>query len=94
MSSLERFFARSSVSLKVELRDAKHRASSMRACIYVYTCTEMARDTPGSPMSRPRDLVGGVGATTTLTSGGYHAGSGDPASLHGHVLQQKILEVT
>lgn len=45
-------------------------------------------------MSRPRDLVGGVGATTTLTSGGYHAGSGDPASLHGHVLQQKILEVT
>ncbi|XP_017760370.1 PREDICTED: histone deacetylase 4 isoform X4 [Eufriesea mexicana] len=55
---------------------------------------EMARDTPGSPMSRPRDLVGGVGgATTTLTSSGYHAASGDPANLHGHVLQQKILEL-
>ena len=46
-------------------------------------------------MSRSRDLVGGVGgAATTLTSAGYHATSGDPAALHGHVLQQKILEVT
>ncbi|XP_061938544.1 histone deacetylase 4 isoform X8 [Apis cerana] len=55
---------------------------------------EMARDTPGSPMSRPRDLVGGVGATTTtLTSSGYHTGSADPSTLHGHVLQQKILEL-
>lgn len=45
-------------------------------------------------MSRPRDLVGGVGATTTtLTSSGYHTGSADPSTLHGHVLQQKILEV-
>ncbi|XP_076169291.1 histone deacetylase 4 isoform X4 [Ptiloglossa arizonensis] len=54
---------------------------------------DMARDTPGSPMSRPRDLVGGVaGAATTLTSSAYHAASGDPTALHGHALQQKILE--
>lgn len=67
-----------------------HTYRSMRVC----RCTEMARDTPGSPMSRPRDLVGGVGATTTtLTSSGYHTGSADPSTLHGHVLQQKILEV-
>ncbi|XP_071872273.1 histone deacetylase 4 isoform X2 [Bombus fervidus] len=54
---------------------------------------EMARDTPDSPMSRPRDLVGGVGATTTLTTTSYHVSSGDSASLHGHVLQQKIFEL-
>ncbi|XP_076244011.1 histone deacetylase 4 isoform X2 [Calliopsis andreniformis] len=54
---------------------------------------EMARDTPGSPMSRPRDLVGGVGgAAATLTSSAYHAASSDPTTLHGHALQQKILE--
>lgn len=55
-------------------------------------CVEMARDTPGSPMSRPRDLVTG-GATSTLTSGAYHASTNDPSTLHGHALQQKILEV-
>lgn len=55
----------------------------------------MARDTPGSPMSRPRELVGGVGgAATTLTSSAYHTASTDPTALHGHALQQKILEVT
>ncbi|XP_017792992.1 PREDICTED: histone deacetylase 4 [Habropoda laboriosa] len=55
---------------------------------------EMARDTPGSPMSRPRDLVGGVGAAaTTLTSSAYHIASADPAALQGHALQQKILEL-
>ncbi|CAL7941587.1 unnamed protein product [Xylocopa violacea] len=55
---------------------------------------EMARDTPGSPMSRSRDLVSGVGgAATTLTSGAYHTTSNDPAALHGHMLQQKILEL-
>lgn len=44
-------------------------------------------------MSRPRDLVGGVGgAAAALTSSAYHAASSDPA-LHGHALQQKILEV-
>ncbi|XP_017879936.1 histone deacetylase 4 isoform X3 [Ceratina calcarata] len=54
---------------------------------------EMARDTPGSPMSRPRDLVTGVaGAATTLTPSAYHAAAADPA-LHGHMLQQKILEL-
>ena len=72
-----------------------HGHACMCTCVYIYVYTEMARDTPGSPMSRSRDLVGGVGgAATTLTSAGYHATSGDPAALHGHVLQQKILEVT
>jgi len=62
---------------------------------------EMARDTPGSPMPRPRDLGAGGGggaATVTLTSGAYHAAAAaaatDTASLHGNALQQKILEVT
>ncbi|XP_034940761.1 histone deacetylase 4 isoform X3 [Chelonus insularis] len=54
-------------------------------------CVDMARDTPGSPMSRPRDLVAG-GATATLTSGAYHSPVTDPSTLHGHALQQKILE--
>ncbi|XP_024939817.1 histone deacetylase 4 isoform X4 [Cephus cinctus] len=53
---------------------------------------DMARDTPGSPMSRPRDLVSG-GATATLTSGAYHTAPTDPTALHGHALQQKILEL-
>lgn len=60
-----------------------------------YMCIEMARDTPGSPMPRPRDLgTGGGAATATLTSGAYHAAATDAASLHDHALQQKILEVT
>lgn len=55
----------------------------------------MARDTPGSPMSRPRDLIGGVGgAAAALSSSAYHAASSDPNALHGHALQQKILEVS
>jgi len=57
----------------------------------------MARDTPGSPMPRPRDLGAGGGggaATATLTSGAYHAAATDTANMHGHALQQKILEVT
>ncbi|XP_011303794.1 histone deacetylase 4 isoform X2 [Fopius arisanus] len=53
---------------------------------------EMARDTPGSPMSRPRDLVTS-GATATLTSGAYHGSTNDAQTLHGHALQQKILEL-
>lgn len=57
-----------------------------------YVCVDMARDMPGSPMSRPRDLAVG-GATATLTSGAYHASATDPATMHGHALQQKILEV-
>lgn len=66
-------------------------------CCCYYMCVEMARDTPGSPMPRPRDLGAGGGggaATATLTSGAYHAAATDAASLHGHALQQKILEVT
>lgn len=55
-------------------------------------CVDMARDTPGSPMSRPRDLAAG-GATATLTSGAYHVSTADPQNLHNHALQQKILEV-
>ncbi|XP_044597333.1 histone deacetylase 4 isoform X5 [Cotesia glomerata] len=53
---------------------------------------DMARDTPGSPMSRPRDLAAG-GATATLTSGAYHVSTTDPQTLHDHALQQKILEL-
>ncbi|XP_063975199.1 histone deacetylase 4 isoform X7 [Diachasmimorpha longicaudata] len=53
---------------------------------------EMARDTPGSPMSRPRDLVTS-GATATLTSGAYRTSTNDAQTLHGHALQQKILEL-
>ncbi|XP_072745234.1 histone deacetylase 5 isoform X4 [Anoplolepis gracilipes] len=57
---------------------------------------EMARDTPSSPMPRPRDLGAGGGggaATATLTSGAYHAAATDTANLHGHALQQRILEL-
>ena len=56
-------------------------------------CIDMARDTPGSPMSRPRDLGAGGGATATLTSGAYHAVATDQSALHGRAFQQKILEV-
>lgn len=73
-----------------------HESMLSDVCCY-YMCVEMARDTPGSPMPRPRDLGAGGGggaATATLTSGAYHAAAADTASLHGHALQQKILEVT
>ncbi|XP_020712488.1 histone deacetylase 4 isoform X12 [Athalia rosae] len=54
---------------------------------------DMARDTPGAPMSRPRDLAS-AGTTTTMTSGAFHAAGGaDSAALHGHALQQKILQL-
>lgn len=69
--------------------------SDVYCCCYM--CVEMARDTPGSPMPRPRDLGAGGGggaATATLTSGAYHAAAADTANMHGHALQQKILEVT
>lgn len=78
-----------------------HRHATIRenmlpdVCCCYYMCVEMARDTPGSPMPRPRDLGAGGGggaATATLTSGAYHAAATDTASLHGHALQQKILE--
>ncbi|XP_051153151.1 histone deacetylase 4 isoform X4 [Leptopilina boulardi] len=51
---------------------------------------DMARDTPGSPISRPRDLGTG-GATATLTSSTYHTSSSE-ATLHERALQHKILE--
>ncbi|XP_033221341.1 histone deacetylase 4 isoform X4 [Belonocnema kinseyi] len=57
-----------------------------------YMCVDMARDTPGSPISRPRDLGTG-GATATLTSSTYHTSSTDPTTLHERALQQKILEL-
>lgn len=69
--------------------------SDVYCCCYM--CVEMARDTPGSPMPRPRDLGAGGGggaATATLTSGAYHAAAAETANMHGHALQQKILEVT
>ncbi|XP_032690641.1 histone deacetylase 4 isoform X5 [Odontomachus brunneus] len=60
-----------------------------------YMCIDMARDTPGSPMPRPRDLGAGGGgaAAATLTSGAYHAATTDSASLHDHELQQKMLKL-
>lgn len=56
-----------------------------------YMFVDMARDTPGSPISRSRDLGAG-GATATLTSSTYHTSSSE-ATLHERALQQKILEV-
>lgn len=78
----------------IATKDVGYRSVEIASAFTHLPQKEMARDTPGSPMSRPRDLVGGVGATTTtLTSSGYHTGSADPSTLHGHVLQQKILEL-
>ncbi|XP_046467928.1 histone deacetylase 4 isoform X6 [Neodiprion pinetum] len=54
---------------------------------------DMARDTPGAPMSRPRDLASAGTTTTTVTSGAFHAAAPDSAALHGHALQQKILQL-
>ena len=61
-----------------------------------FVCVDMARDTPGSPMSRSaREQL--AGATATLTSGAYHVAAATAAAaehaLHGNALQQKILEV-
>ncbi|XP_076291494.1 histone deacetylase 4 isoform X16 [Lasioglossum baleicum] len=79
-----------------ENEDVGYRSVEIASAFTHLPQKEMARDTPGSPMSRPRDLVGGVGgATATLTPNVYHTASGDPttATLHGHALQQKILEL-
>jgi len=94
-------------SLNVKLISAHHHRTivqpgtrqGMLSDVYCccYMCIEMARDTPGSPIPRPRDLGAGSGggaATATLTSGAYHAAAADAANMHGHALQQKILEVT
>ncbi|XP_043264566.1 histone deacetylase 4 isoform X3 [Colletes gigas] len=78
----------------VATKDVGYRSVEIASAFTHLPQKEMARDTPGSPMSRPRDLVGGVGGTAaTLTSSAYHAASGDPTALHGHALQQKILEL-
>lgn len=62
-----------------------------------FVCVDMARDTPGSPMSRSavREQLQAAGAAAaTLTSGAYHAAAEHAAvTLHGNALQQKILEV-
>jgi hypothetical protein len=66
---------------------------------FCFVCVDMARDTPGSPMSRSarEQLAAAAGATATLTSGAYHAAehaaAAAAAALHGNALQQKILEV-
>ncbi|XP_053983205.1 histone deacetylase 4 isoform X2 [Hylaeus anthracinus] len=78
----------------VATKDVGYRSVEIASAFTHLPQKEMARDTPGSPMSRPRELVGGVGAAAaTLTSSAYHAASGDPTALHGHALQQKILEL-
>ncbi|XP_066595944.1 histone deacetylase 4 isoform X6 [Prorops nasuta] len=78
-----------------QLEDVGYRSVEITSAFTHLPQKEMARDTQGSPMSRPRDLAssGGGGATATLTSGAYHATTADPAALHGHALQQKILEL-
>ncbi|XP_012285218.1 histone deacetylase 4 isoform X3 [Orussus abietinus] len=75
-----------------QLEDVGYRSVEITSAFTHLPQKDMARDTPGSPMSRPRDLATG-GATATLTSGAYHAATGDPTTLHGHALQQKILEL-
>lgn len=71
--------------------------TSMSFC---FVCVDMARDTPGSPMSRSaRDQLAAAAATATLTSGAYHVtaatehAAAAAVALHGNALQQKILEV-
>ncbi|XP_076670037.1 histone deacetylase 4 isoform X3 [Andrena cerasifolii] len=78
----------------VATKDVGYRSVDIASAFTHLPQKEMARDTPGSPMSRPRDLIGGVGgAAAALTSSAYHAASSDPNALHGHALQQKILEL-
>ncbi|XP_029042665.1 histone deacetylase 4 isoform X14 [Osmia bicornis bicornis] len=84
---------RSAIGLS-EIEDVGYGSVEIASAFTHLPQKEMARDTPGSPMSRPRELVGGVGgAATTLTSSAYHTASTDPTALHGHALQQKILEL-
>ncbi|XP_029171772.1 LOW QUALITY PROTEIN: histone deacetylase 9 [Nylanderia fulva] len=78
------------------LEDVGYRSVEITSAFTHLPQKEMARDTPGSPMPRPRDLGAGNGggtATATLTSGAYHAAAADTASLHGHALQQRILQL-
>ncbi|XP_071630350.1 histone deacetylase 4 isoform X6 [Temnothorax longispinosus] len=79
-----------------QLEDVGYRSVEITSAFTHLPQKEMARDTPGSPMPRPRDLGAGGGggaATATLTSGAYHAAAADTANMHGHALQQKILEL-
>ncbi|XP_072745235.1 histone deacetylase 5 isoform X5 [Anoplolepis gracilipes] len=78
-----------------QLEDVGYRSVEITSAFTHLPQKEMARDTPSSPMPRPRDLGAGGGggaATATLTSGAYHAAATDTANLHGHALQQRILE--
>ncbi|XP_072745227.1 histone deacetylase 9 isoform X2 [Anoplolepis gracilipes] len=107
-SAFERYPRAESSSVKLAGDHHYHHGSSVHrhaithesmlsdVCCCYYMCVEMARDTPSSPMPRPRDLGAGGGggaATATLTSGAYHAAATDTANLHGHALQQRILEL-
>ncbi|XP_072745238.1 histone deacetylase 5 isoform X7 [Anoplolepis gracilipes] len=77
-------------------KDVGYRSVEITSAFTHLPQKEMARDTPSSPMPRPRDLGAGGGggaATATLTSGAYHAAATDTANLHGHALQQRILEL-
>ncbi|XP_072745239.1 histone deacetylase 5 isoform X8 [Anoplolepis gracilipes] len=79
-----------------QLEDVGYRSVEITSAFTHLPQKEMARDTPSSPMPRPRDLGAGGGggaATATLTSGAYHAAATDTANLHGHALQQRILEL-
>ncbi|XP_011701273.1 PREDICTED: histone deacetylase 4 isoform X7 [Wasmannia auropunctata] len=81
-----------------QLEDVGYRSVEITSAFTHLPQKEMARDTPGSPMPRPRDLGAGGGggaAAATLTSGAYHAAAADTANMHGQhaALQQKILEL-
>ncbi|XP_018353429.1 PREDICTED: histone deacetylase 4 isoform X4 [Trachymyrmex septentrionalis] len=78
-----------------QLEDVGYRSVEITSAFTHLPQKEMARDTPGSPMPRPRDLGaggGGSAATAILTSGTYHTAAADTTNMHGHALQQKILE--
>ncbi|XP_018353431.1 PREDICTED: histone deacetylase 4 isoform X6 [Trachymyrmex septentrionalis] len=79
-----------------QLEDVGYRSVEITSAFTHLPQKEMARDTPGSPMPRPRDLGaggGGSAATAILTSGTYHTAAADTTNMHGHALQQKILEL-
>ncbi|XP_023245455.1 histone deacetylase 4 isoform X3 [Copidosoma floridanum] len=56
-----------------------------------FVCLDMARDTPGSPMSRSaREQL--AGAATLAASGALHAAEQAVVTIHESALQQKMLE--
>ncbi|XP_011496681.1 PREDICTED: histone deacetylase 4 [Ceratosolen solmsi marchali] len=82
-----------------QLEDVGYRSVEITSAFTHLPQKDMARDTPGSPMSRSarEQLAAAAGATATLTSGAYHAAehaaAAAAAALHGNALQQKILEL-